>query len=102
MYASVSQTLPEHCVLSLSMYNLYLKPYLSSVFVVSSCSQAIAACLATYLADVLTAGNRLGTKVSSLVDKVQPFTRADILLKKGKSRRKVICRTSIHVCSIDN
>lgn len=52
-------------------------------------SQAIAACMATFLMDVLTAGNRLNAKVSSVVEKVQPFTRPDVLQKKGKSKKKV-------------
>lgn len=54
-----------------------------------SYSQAIAACMATFLVDVLTAGNRLNAKVSSVVEKVQPFTRPDLLQKKGKSKKKV-------------
>ncbi len=45
--------------------------------------------MATFLVDVLTAGNRLNAKVSSVVEKVQPFTRPDLLQKKGKSKKKV-------------
>ena len=59
------------------------------------CSQATAACLATFLVDVLTAGNRLNAKVSSVVEKVQPFTRPDVLQKKGKSKKKVCIHCSL-------
>jgi len=44
--------------------------------------------MATFLVDVLTAGNRLNAKGSSVVEKVQPFTRPDVLQKKGKSKKK--------------
>ena len=79
---------------------MYILSKCDSVCVcVCICSQAIAACMATFLVDVLTAGNRLNAKVSSAVEKVQPFTRPDILQKKGKSKKKV---QPVHVWTLAN
>jgi hypothetical protein len=39
---------------------------------------------------MLTAGNKPGTKLPSVLEKIQPFTRGDILQKKGKQKKKVM------------
>lgn len=57
--------------------------------VLSPSSQAIAGCMATYLLEVLTSGSKVGSKLPSILEKIQPFTRGDILLKKGKPKKKV-------------
>ena len=48
---------------------------------------------------LLTAGNRLNAKVSTAVEKVQPFTRPEILQKKGKVKKKV---QPMHVWTLTN
>ena len=61
-------------------------------------SQAIAACMATFIMDLLTA-NKASGKVPAILDKVQSFTKPDILLKKGTKKKKVVVSYMyMHAC----
>ena len=61
-------------------------------------SQAIAACLATFMLDVVNTGSRTSVKPPSILEKVQSFTNQQ---KKTKNKRKVCLLSfslSLSVC----
>ena len=45
--------------------------------------------MATFMMDLLTT-NKASGKVPAILDKVQSFTKPDILLKKGTKKKKVV------------
>jgi len=52
--------------------------------VIPLCSQAIAACMATFILDLLSAKG--GSKQHPILDRVQSFTKPDLLQKKATKK----------------
>lgn len=63
-------------------------PLYDCVLLLSHNSQAIAACMATFVLDLLTANKGVG-KIPNIMEQVQSFTKSDAALKKSAKKKKV-------------